>query len=92
LLVKETLGREACGGWLLKLHSIPLWLVTEYEDNEKVNNFSSILHGALEGASFFVVGITSPVHHPISCGSSVAESPRFHLSNLYPLKKNLKIK
>jgi hypothetical protein len=34
---------------LLKLHSIPLWLATEYEDNEKVN-FSSILHGALEGA------------------------------------------
>jgi hypothetical protein len=50
LLVKETLGREACG-WLLKLHlSLPLWLATEYEDNEKVN-FSSILLGALEGAS-----------------------------------------
>jgi hypothetical protein len=34
----------------LSLHSLPLWLATKYEDNEKVN-FSSILHGALEGAS-----------------------------------------
>jgi len=79
LLVKETLGRDSCGGWLLKLHSIPLWLATEYEDNEKVNNFSSILHGALEGASFFVVGITSSVHHPISCGSSVPSHQGFTL-------------